>query len=252
MEGSDVKIVMKKNYKEVKKPTIIVGLPSTGLVGLISALHIIDTMEMEYCGHIESRQLPPIILIHDNELALPLRIYQKDKLFVIISEISIPTSPALTYNIADKLAEWIKNLDPEYLIILRGNPIPNRIEIEVPNCYGLGTSSELNKIIEDIDCGLMEHGIITGVDALLLWESSKQEIPAITLATDAFPNLPDPGAAAVLIEKLNKILGIYIDPAKLIENAEDLRIKMRDMMRNTTAQQSHLQSKEFQIPPMYG
>ena len=252
MVENDIKIVLKDNYKEVKLPTVIVGLPSTGLVGLISALHIIETMEMEYCGYVESKRFPPIILIHNSELALPLRIYQKDKMLVIISEISLPTEPEIINDITSVLADWVKSLDPEYILILRGNPIPNRMNIEVPNCYGLGTSEKLNNLLDKVECGIMEHGIITGIDALLMWECSKQNLPAITLATDAFPNLPDPGAAAVVIDKINKILGIYIDPAKLIENAEDLRIKMRDMMKNTAAQQAHLQSKEFQIPPMYG
>ncbi|MHA1230977.1 MAG: proteasome assembly chaperone family protein [Candidatus Helarchaeota archaeon] len=252
MIDDKVRVVMKDNYKKVNKPDILIGLPSTGLVGLISALHIIDTLEMEYCGYVESKLFPPIILIHDNELTVPLRIYQKDKLLVIISEISLPTDPILTYNIANALVEWIKDLDPEYLLILRGNPVPNRLSIEEPSCYGLGVSKELNDLVEKVKCDIMEHGIMTGVDALILWESQKMGLPAIALASDAFPNLPDPGAAAVLIEKINKILGIYIDPAKLIENAEDLRIKMRDIMKNTAAQQAHLQSKEFQLPPMYG
>lgn len=249
---NNIEIVMKKNYKEVEEPIILIGLPGSGLVGLISALHLIDSLEMEYVGHIESAQFPPIILIHDNELALPLRIYQKDNFLVIISEISIPTDPEMTDDIAAIITDWAKKLDPKYIIVMRGNPIPNRMNIEDPSCYGLGVSRRLNDLIESNECEIMEHGIMTGVDALILWKSSKLNLPAITLATDAFPNLPDPGAAAVLVDKLNNLLGLDIDPAKLIENAEDLRIKMRDMMKNTSSTQAQMQNKEFQLPPMYG
>ena len=252
MTENNIKIVMKDNYKEVKSPSIIIGFPSTGLVGLIGALHIIDSMKMEYCGYLESKNFPPIVLIHDNELVLPLRIYQKGNLLVVISEISLPQDPTTSSDIAITITNWVKILDPEFLIILRGNPVENRMNIDIPNCYGLGVSKKLNSIVKKSECELMNHGIISGIDAILLWEALKQDLPAITLAADAFPQLPDPGASAVLLEKLNKILNLNIDSAKLLENAEDLRIKMRDTMRNTSTLQKGLQNKESQLPPMYG
>ncbi|MBD3230019.1 MAG: hypothetical protein GF329_17685 [Candidatus Lokiarchaeota archaeon] len=253
MSMNEINIVMKDNYQKIDgKPIVLVGLPGTGLVGLISALHLIDSLEMDYVGYIESRQFPPVVLIHDSELALPLRIYQKGKFLVLISEISVPTEPETAYDLADKLTKWAKDLDPQYTIIMRGHPAQNRISIDKPTCYGLGTTAALNNMVEENECDIMEHGIITGVDALIFWKNSNLKIPTITLATDAYPNLPDPGAAAVLIEKLNVILDIDVDPSKLLENAEDLRLKMRDMMRSTSQQQAQMQNKEIQLPPMYG
>ena len=77
MEKSKVNLVIDES-KQIK--TLIVGFPDVGLVGLISAMHVIETLKMKEIGYIESELLPPLIVLHDGVFQSPVRIYHKDNL----------------------------------------------------------------------------------------------------------------------------------------------------------------------------
>ncbi len=46
-----------------KSPLVIEGFPGIGLVGNIACQHIIEELEMEYIGSIDSRYFPPLAVL---------------------------------------------------------------------------------------------------------------------------------------------------------------------------------------------
>jgi uncharacterized protein len=56
-----------------KNPLVILGFPGIGLVGNIICQHIIEELGMKYMGSIDSRYLPPLAMLFNGIVYLPVR-----------------------------------------------------------------------------------------------------------------------------------------------------------------------------------
>ncbi|MHA1378682.1 MAG: proteasome assembly chaperone family protein [Candidatus Helarchaeota archaeon] len=232
--------------------SVIIGFPDVGLVGLISCMHIIETLKLPEKGHIESELFPPLVVMHGGKFQSPVRLYSNEKITVLISEIPIP--PTATLPLAKALITWLKSKNVKNAISLYGIPVPNRINIENPGTFANSNAEELDKMLKEKDIKHIDTGILAGTHAAIIWEAVKQKVPIVALGAETFANYPDPLAAANIISVLNKILDIDIDNKELLEKAEELRIKLRDMMTRTqqTTQQQIPGMTAVDLPAMYG
>ncbi|MBU4454083.1 MAG: PAC2 family protein, partial [Euryarchaeota archaeon] len=62
-----------------KNPIIIEGFPGIGLVGNIACQHIIEELGMKYVGSIDSRYFPPLAVLFNGIVYMPVRIYEAPK-----------------------------------------------------------------------------------------------------------------------------------------------------------------------------
>ena len=249
MEKSKVNLVIDES-KQIKR--LIVGFPDVGLVGLISAMHIIETLKMKEIGYIESELLPPLIVLHDGVFQSTVRVYLKDDLAVLVSE--IPIAAEMANDLSKTLIKLIKEKNIELSLLIYGIPAPNRMNVENPTVFGNGTNSKTVTLIKEKDVKFIDTGVISGVTAPLLWESQKKQMSTIAVGAEAFLQYPDPAAAANIITTLNKLLDIDIDIKLLNEKAEDLRVKLRDTMAAT---QQSIQKQpgglgQVDLPAMFG
>ena len=182
----------------------------------------------------------------------PIRIYSNDDLTIIISEIPIP--PNAVSPLANALVKWLKAKNVEKTICLYGIPVPNRLKIESPESFANSNNLDLEKLLKDKDIKPIDTGILAGMHAAIIWESVKQKQPIIALGVESFAQYPDPLASANIIKDLNKITGLNIDVKELIEKAEELRIKLRDMMSRTqeTMPKQIPGMSAVDLPAMYG
>jgi len=61
---------------EVDQPHFLIGLPDIGLVGMISATHLVESLDMKVVSYLESDLFPPILVLHGSKIYHPFRIYQ--------------------------------------------------------------------------------------------------------------------------------------------------------------------------------
>ncbi|MHC1567306.1 MAG: proteasome assembly chaperone family protein [Candidatus Syntropharchaeia archaeon] len=247
---NEIAIVEKKGIK-IKNPVIVEGLPDVGLVGAIAASHLVIQLELDQIGYIESGLFPPAMVIHKGELQHPVRIYGDENLIVLVSEIPMPVDAI--YPLAESLTEWSHEKNPEMIISLNGLPVPNRMDIDEPSVFGVGNNEEAKKKLEEKNIEFLEEGFISGIYALVLRECSKKGIAAISLLSQCFPLYPDPGAAASALLSLDKFLNRNIDVKMLLDQAEEIKIKARDLMKQTAMSMPGMQKgMEQEIPIMYG
>ncbi len=248
--SEDIEIIEQEPLR-IKGPNVIIGLPDVGLVGLIATMHMIETLDMKLVGYIESKLFPPVIVLHNGEIQSPIKIYAKDQNIAIVSEIPIPS--AAIYALSDALLKHIMGWDPNMVILLHGIPVPNRLNLEKLQNFAIGTNDRSKTIIKDNKIEVMDTGVIVGLKAIFLWDSLKQNIPTIALGAESFLEYPDPGAAASVVEALNKILNLDLDVEALLNRAEELRVRMRDLMRRTQESMRGTQpARELELPPMFG
>jgi len=244
-------LIIEKQPLKIDKPNVIIGLPDVGLVGLIATMHMIETLNMELVGHIESKLFPPVIVLHNGEIQSPVKIYAKDNTIAIVSEIPIPSTTI--FELSEALIKHIKGLDPNLVILLHGIPVPNRLNLEELKTYAIGTDDKTKKVIKDNKIEIMDTGVIVGLKAIFLWDSLKQNLPTLALGAESFLEYPDPGAAASVVGALNKILKLDLDVESLLNKAEELRVRMRDLMKRTQETMKGTQPiRELELPPMFG
>ena len=236
---------------DIKNPNVIIGLPDVGLVGLIATMHMIEMLEMKRVGYIESKLFPPVIVLHDGEIQSPIKIYRKDNNIAIVSEIPIPSNAI--YELSDALLEHVKKWDPNVVILLHGIPVPNRLNLEKVQSYAIGTNDKTKELIKDGEINAMDTGVVVGLKAVFLWDSLKQNVPTIALGAESFLEYPDPGAASSVVKALNQLLKLDLDVEALLNKAEELRVRMRDLMRRTQETMRGTQPvRELELPPMFG
>jgi len=243
-----IEIVQKKTI-DTKNSKIILGFPEVGLVGTIASMFLVETLKMEEVGYLRSSLFPPLVILHKGKPAFPVRIYNYNNTFLILSEIPIPL-PAI-FPLSSKIVNWAKENKAEILLMIGGLPVPNRMDIEKPDVFAATCGEKAEQIVEQLGIKKLEEGMMVGPYAALFMECYNDNVDAILLSAQAFARYPDPGAAASVVTILSKILGVNIDIKPLMERAEELRIRLRDLMRTTSQTMARMgKSQEHGIPPM--
>jgi uncharacterized protein len=238
------------NKITAKKPVVICGLPDVGLVGIIGTSHIISELKMDVVGYIDSDIFPPIVVFHNGQPTYPVRIYQKENLLAIFSETAL--SPESLQPLSSAIVDWVKKKDASLLVSLGGIGMPNRIDIESPKVYAASNDAPLRETIKTQGISLMEEGFLVGFYALMAKLAINTGLPNLILMAEAYQQYPDPGAAAAIIEALNKFVPINVDTKSLIERSEEIRLKARELMRKTSENLQKMgKSQENELPLMY-
>lgn len=237
---------------ELKGPTLIEGLPDVGLVGVISSAFLVDQLKLIPYGHVESELLPPVMVLHNAELMHPLRLYadKEGSIVVLTSEIALP--PTMLMPLAYAVVDWAVRNRVNRVISLNGYPVPNRLDLEKPAVYGVGNGKDAVEYLRKYGVEVIEEGFVAGFYAMLLRETARYRVDAMALLGQCFPKYPDPGAAASVVSKLSEMLGIKVDVKPLLEKADEIKLSMKDLMRQTEESMSgsHKVLEEY-LPAMY-
>ena len=229
---------------------LINGLPDVGLVGLLAGSHIVRALKLEEVGAITSNMLPPMIVLHGGVPKLPVRIFAKDSIAVLLSETAIPVG--LLRPLADGLVQWAKSKRIQLMISIGGMAVANRQDIDSPKVFAALSRKEMEEKLSGA-AEVLEEGYIVGAYGLLLRKCAEESIPAITLLTQSYYNYPDPEAAASSLNALNRILNLKIDVAELLAKGEEIRLRSKDMMNRTHEEMTRMnKSHEYDLPPLYG
>src|SRR5438445_12582881 len=141
----------------------------------------------------------------------------------------------------------------ELLIGITSVPFEGRIEHaeegKTPHVLALASDSRLSDLVKRNGTDSFEEGMLIGTYAVLVKQSMLLGQPNITLLAEAYPQFPDPGAAAAVIEVLNKVLPIQVDVGNLIKQADEVRLRMRQLMART---QENLKRMAETAPSVYG
>ena len=229
---------------------LLVGFPSNGLVGTFTISYLIHNLDMKQIGEIDHLDIPPTLFIEDGEILSPIRIYKKNNIFVIISD--LPLDPNLAYGFAESILEYCKKNDIQKIIIVSGMETINNDPKE-PKIYGLVTHQSLEEILYTNQISKFLTGSIFGTDAAIITILRKSKIPTLILYAECHPFFPDPEASIIAITTLSKILNIEVDTTDIQKKMERLRIQHRNLMEETirALQQQQLENQPSRAPQIY-
>jgi uncharacterized protein len=235
--------------KKANGKTLLLGFPGNGLIGTFTISYLISYMQMKMIGDISYPDMPPTVFVENGEIISPIRIYKKDDIYAIISD--VPIYPELANDFVSSIAEFcVKNKIGK--VIVPSGVDTQSLDAKEIITYGLGTDPSLDKIMYENDIPKFIAGSIIGIDATVIMIFKNYGIPVLMLYTSCHPFFPDPQASISAITSLAKVLKIQVDTTEIQKRIDYLRIQHRNLMQETLDMLSqHEKQLPSKVPPIY-
>ncbi len=231
-----------------QEKTLLVGFPSNGLVGTFSISYLIHNLKMKQVGEIDMPDIPATLFVENGEILAPIRVYNKNNIFVIISD--IPFNPYLADKFAQAVHEFCRKNAIKKIIIVSGMETINKKK-ESPKIYGLVTHPILENILYNNQITKFLDGSIFGTDAAIVSVFRKTKIPALVLYAECHAFFPDPEASIVAIVTVANILDVKVDTKDIQNKMDKLRIQHRNLMEETLRTLQQQQEKQSMVTQIY-
>jgi uncharacterized protein len=234
---------------DLSRALVLVSFPTIGNVSSIAANYLVKKLKMERVGTITSKKFVPSAVIEDYVPSPPVRIYighckcgfdaKCETFVVVLSEISPPEE--VVHDLAEVILDWFKEKRVQYLVTMVGLKIAEEEEVQ-PEVYGIASKKSTREMLKKRGPKLLEKAIIGGMSGALL--ARGDEINMISLITQAHENHPEAGAAARLLETVDKVLvplNISLEP--LYEEAEKIEAEIKANLKGVPP------GKSGEVPP---
>ncbi|MDR0791475.1 MAG: PAC2 family protein [Methanomassiliicoccaceae archaeon] len=222
-------------YKDIRwnNPIAVIGFPSIGLSSSIAANFLARTLELEVVGGISSAEFPPYAVVQNGVPLPPVRMYARgrdcdmdsgvscDGLIVVTSEFI----PKIEHHhpLAISILEWLRSHGVMTVICLEAIPQFDSDD----HIYGVGSTPAANGIMEKYSIKGLEDTLVRGTAGVMLYEGTMRNIDVLAILGSARAEMPDPRAAAKLMEPLARMLPeLKIDTEPLYKDAEEIEKRM--------------------------
>lgn len=230
----DVEVVIEEG-RELDRPLVVVGLPTLGVVGTITAQYLVDQLEMPQVGGLYSNQFPPVGRVQGGRSSFPVRLHalesdcgselRCENLVVGVTEF-LPNMPAI-YAIAERVTEWAQTHDAGMLVSPDGLLVHGD---EGPTIHGVAALPEGLELFEQAGVQPMEEGVLMGFSAATISNGRRLDVNAVSLLAETAPDRPDARAAARLVEVLDPFVPeIDIETEPLLKQAEEIEEHTRNL-----------------------
>ncbi len=252
---------------DVEGAIVLDGFPSVGLVSSIVANYLVDTLQMEQIGIVESPSFPTVSLVRNGIPQHPVRIYAgrpkdkagrggADKIVAFVSEFH-PT-PTVILPLATAILDWAQEqrcsllVSPEGLVVESPNP-PRRGRAGLGDVkvFGIASTKKAADLYIEPNTIPFTEGVITGIAGVLLNEGRRRGFDVLTFLAEAQADYPDARAAAKVIETINRILlRTPLDPVPLYAEAERIEQQLLQIQRRA-AERARPEGAVPASQPMY-
>ncbi|MCB9359533.1 proteasome assembly chaperone family protein [Candidatus Woesearchaeota archaeon] len=210
-----------KILKKIKKrPVVIEGFPGFGLIGSIVTEFLIGHMSCEKLDDHYFEDLPANIAIHDGKLVEPIGIYYNERFNIVIIHSILP-SAGIEWKAADFVLDICTKVSARELISIEG---VGSGEESKGRTFFFSTDNRRSEELKSIGLKPMKEGIIMGVTSALLL---KKNLPVTCIFGEANAGMPDNNAAAKIVEVLDKMIGLNVDPKPLKQSAKEFEEKFK-------------------------
>ncbi|HOI71892.1 MAG TPA: proteasome assembly chaperone family protein [Methanobacterium sp.] len=217
--------------KDVEDAIILEGSPELGLIGNILGWLLVEELKMKQIGYVDSKDFPPLAVLYNGLTLHPFRIYNADNIVLFLSDFIIPNNVA--YDMANGIVNWAEKNNAKEIITFNSVVVREK----TGQVAAAANTKEALQDLSDMGMPIMPFGNIGGLSGPLMTRSKIKGIPATCLFAEVLNQYPDPRAAAVMVDTLNKKLDINIDPEPLIKEAEEIESRLKKLAN--TVQDGH-------------
>lgn len=215
--------------------TVIAGFSAFGLAGLRAVDFIVDHLGLEQRGHVVVDGLPAITPFSEGRPRHPMRLYGDDDIgvTVLVAELFVPVSAGRA--LADELVDWSTAGGVDEVLVVAGIPVPHGPDAH--RTFYIATEGYRERRLAGGDVAPMGTGFLDGVNAALLSRTLDTSLDTCVYVTPVHAQAPDVEAAIRLVETVESVHELGIDPSPLTESAERVRQYYADLAARMETQQ---------------
>jgi len=220
-----------------KQPTLVIGFPGPGLVGMIAAGRMIESLDMKL-----------IAAIFGGVLRLPIRIHasKEGELLAVISEVPLPMETI--FFVATRVLDWATAKGVKKVVCLEGVAVQKRTE--TPEVFGAAEPHLLVEL-EKYAVPRLQKGLVAGIAGAILNECLIRHLDGYCLLVTATAENPDPEAAASMLSTVNRFLDVDVSIQPLINNRSIIQAQLNDLAKEARTQEQASQEHGYRPLPFY-
>lgn len=236
-------LVLNKGADPKTGGVAVCGFTSTGMVGVIAASHIVNSLHIPQIGTVLNPSFPAVALVQDEIPKHPVRVYQNDQLGVFVSEMQFPTDFDVQF--AETVLNWFTQGDFEKLIIIDGVQRED-IDAHQRRLHGVASTISARNRLRAEGIELITQGVVAGISGFLLSEGDRLGLDITALLPECNSMFPDARAAALAVEAITDLTQIEIPLSSLIEDAR----RVEDSVQGIFEQSKNILPApgEFKVP----
>ena len=202
---------------------LIDGFPYAGLANAIATESMINTVQFEMVGVLDSDLFPPLTIVKEGIPNFPARIFVNSDLRVAVFSSYLTPHESLHRQVAKAILEWGNKHKCAYII----SSSAIRSDEQDP-IIGVGSTDDAKKKLKDAGISLLSHGTIPGIPGILLNEGALSNTNVIVLLFNSKESGPDFKAGAQVCMAMSKIVpGTSCDLKLLLQEAEAVEQNMK-------------------------
>lgn len=209
--------------EDIEDAIVLEGSPGGGLIGNIIGWLLVEDLKMKEIGYIESKYFPPLAVLYKGVALHPFRIYEAEGLVLFLSDFIVP--PNVVYDMTSAIVDWMDKNNSKELITFNSMVVREKSQATA----AAGNSEDSTKRLADMGLPILPFGNINGLSGTLLTQCASKNIPASCLFAEILNPYPDPRAAAGVVDTLNTMLDITIDPDPLLQEAQEIESRLKKL-----------------------
>ena len=203
---------------------LIDGFPYAGLANAIATESMINTIQFEMVGVLDSDLFPPISIIKDGVPNFPARIYVNSELKLAVFSSYLTPHESLHRQVAKTMLEWANK--HKCSLVVSSSAIKS--EYEKPFVIGVGSTPEAKKKLKEAEIPTLSHGTVPGIPGILLNEGVVSNTNVIVLLFNDREKGPDFRSGAQICMAMSKLVpGAACDLNTLLREAEIIEHHMK-------------------------
>jgi len=235
----DIKLFRRPRLKE---PYLLVAWPGMGEVAYRAVSYLIEKMNAEELGEIPSPEFFYYMesVITDGLIAVPelpsTKIYfsrdkagKRDFIFLLCDA---QPEPSKAEEYCQRIIALARRFKVKQIVSFAAMPQPME-HTQPPNVWFTATSKELRDSLKKFNMRLLSSGQVSGLNGLFLGIAKREgfegfcllgEIPLYTI------QIENPRASHAVLEALSRILGLSLDFAELLEQAQAVETQINGLL----------------------
>ncbi|MEN4006581.1 MAG: proteasome assembly chaperone family protein [Methanobacterium sp.] len=212
--------------KDVENAIVLEGSPELGLIGNILGWLLVNELNMEQIGYIDSKYFPPLAVLYKGKAIHPFRVYATDGIVMFLSDFIIP--PKVTYDMTNGIVDWMNRNNSKEIITFNSILVKGKVQ----GVAGVANSDQSLERLGKLNVPILPFGNIAGLSGTLLTRSIQKGIAGSCLFAEVLSPYPDPRAAANVINVLNKMIGTEVNAEPLIKEAEEIESRLQELSQH--------------------
>lgn len=214
--GSEI-IVRELKPINIEGGYVIDGFPYGGLANAIATESLINTVQFEMAGVLDSDLFPPMSIVKNGVPTFPSTIFVNSELKVAVFSSYLSPHESLHRGIAKTMLEW--SIKHKCSLIVSSSAI--KTEDQGSFVIGVGNTPEAKKKLKDADIPTLSNGTVPGIPGILLNEGTLSNTNVIVLLFNTSEKGPDFRAGAEICMAMSKLVpGAACDLRSLLREAE--------------------------------